>query len=520
MTDLEPILSIALDLSASLGSADRYRRLLEAVRQAIPCDASALLRVEGDVLVPIAAHGLTPDAMGRSYPRADHPRLDVICSADAPVLFPPDSPLPDPFDGMLARDASALRHVHACLGCPLRVEGELVGALTADALDPDAFAGLDLRLLAFLGALAGAAMRTSSLIEALENAAAHEGLVARELVRDAQEREGQLIGTSEAMMRLRREMELVASSQLTVLILGETGVGKELVARGIHAASHLRDKPLIHVNCAALPESVAESELFGHVRGAFTGATSDRAGKFEIARGGTLFLDEVGELPLSVQPKLLRALQDGEIQRVGSDRTLRVSTRVLAATNRDLESEVAAGRFRADLYHRLAVYPIRVAPLRERREDIPILAGYFCDLARRRLGVGPVRLTRAAHLALARYAWPGNVRELSNVLSRVVLRASATVRRGEPIVIDAPALGPELAELGTGDVPTTADGVALAAAATVEPGMSLREAVAEFQREMIRRALAASGGNWAAAARRLRMDRGNLHNLARRLGLR
>jgi anaerobic nitric oxide reductase transcription regulator len=521
VTELDPFLSIALDLTASLATADRYRRLLEAVRHLIPCDAAALLRLEGDALVPIATHGLTPDAIGRSYARAEHPRLDVICGADQPVLFPADSPLPDPFDGMLARDASALRHVHACLGCPLRVDGQLVGALTADALDPEAFNRLDRRLLAFLGALAGAAMRTSNLIDALESTATHQGLVTRELVRDAQEREGELVGVSAAMMQLRREMELVARSHLGVLITGETGVGKELVARGIHAASHLRDKPLIYVNCAALPEAVAESELFGHVRGAFTGADSDRAGKFEIARGGTLFLDEIGELPLVVQPKLLRALQDGEIQRVGSDRPLRVTTRVLAATNRDLEAEVAAGRFRADLFHRLAVYPIRVAPLRERREDIPILAGTFCDLARRRLGVGPVRLTPDAHLALARYAWPGNVRELGNVLSRVVLRASASVARGEPVVISAATLGPELAELGA--EPATLREEAQApppALGDRTKGMSLREAVAEFERDMIRRAVAESGGNWAAAARRLRMDRGNLHNLARRLGLR
>ncbi len=519
MIPADPLLAVALDLTASLGAADRYRRLLEAVRQVIPCDAAALLRLEGDVLLPIAVHGLTPDAIGRRFPRADHPRLDVICNANAPVLFPADSLLPDPFDGMVESDPSALRHVHACLGCPLRVEGQLVGALTADALDPDAFARLDPKMLAFLAALAGAAFRTSSLIDALESAAAHQGLVARELVRDAQEREGELVGTSAAMMQLRREIELVARSNLGVLIIGETGVGKELVARGIHAASHLRDQPLIYVNCAALPESVVESELFGHVRGAFTGATTDRAGKFEIARGGTLFLDEVGELPLSVQPKLLRALQDGEIQRVGSDRPLRVTTRVIAATNRDLEAEVAAGRFRADLFHRLAVYPIRVAPLRERRDDIPILAGYFCDQARRKLRLGPVRLTPDAHLALARYPWPGNVRELSNVLSRVVLRASAAVPRGEPVVINAAALGSELAELGATPAPA-GPSTAPPAAELRTFGISFREAVRRYERELIRRTVAEHGGNWAAAARSLRMDRGNLHHLARRLGLR
>ena len=188
------------------------------------------------------------------------------------------------------------------------------------------------------------------------------------------------------------------------------------------------------MNCAALPESIAESELFGHVPGAFTGAARDRAGKFEVADGGTLFLDEVGELPLTLQPKLLRALQSGEIQRVGSDRVHRVDVRVVAATNRDLAREVERGRFRADLYHRLAVFPLRVPPLRERREDIPLLAAHFADAARRRLGLGPVRLSDAVRARLVAADWPGNVRELENVVSRAVLRAAALAEPGATVV--------------------------------------------------------------------------------------
>ncbi len=514
MKTTDAALAIALDLTASLTAEDRYRRLLEAVRRVIPCDAAALLRLDGDALVPLAAHGLSPDALGRRWLRADHPRLDVICAATEAVIFPPDSVLRDPFDGLVASDPAAVRRVHACLGCPLRVDGELVGVLTADALDPHAFDGVDTKLLAFLGALAGAAVRTSVLIEALEHSAAHSGLVARELMRGARERGGgELLGESPAMARLRREIALVAASDLTVLVTGETGVGKELVAHAIHAASRLRDRPLIHVNCAALPESVAESELFGHVRGAFTGADADRPGRFEIAQGGTILLDEIGELPPSVQPKLLRVLQDGEIQRVGADRPRRVSVRVIAATNRDLEVEVAAGRFRADLFHRLAVYPIRVAPLRDRREDIALLAGYFCDVSRRQLGLGPVRIDAAARALLEAYAWPGNVRELENLLSRVVLRAGARVPRGAPVVVGAADLRPELS--GAADVP-----VAAMPPPPPAPGATLREAVDDFQRALIRRTLATHGGSWAAAARALGMHRSNLHHLAGRLGLR
>jgi anaerobic nitric oxide reductase transcription regulator len=319
---------------------------------------------------------------------------------------------------------------------------------------------------------------------------------------------GDLVGQSAAMTALREDVSLAGRSDLAVLITGETGAGKEVVARAIYNASPRRDQPLIYVNCAALPESIAESELFGHVRGAFTGATEPRSGKFEVADGGTLFLDEIGELPLAIQPKLLRALQSGEIQRVGSDKLLRVDVRIVAATNRDLPTEVAAGRFRADLYHRLSVYPIRVAALRERRDDIPLLAGYFLNDARMRLGLGRIRLTAAARGALEAADWPGNVRELEHTLGRAALRASAG-RRRELVVIDA-------LHLGFGAPAPTHAAVALPAPATAA---SLHSAVDHAKRERIVTALAAANGNWAQAARDLGVDRGDLHRLARRLGL-
>ena len=513
---LDAILAIATDLTASLAAGDRTRRLLETVRRVIPCDAAAILRLDGDELVPVAVHGLVPDTLGRRFRRRDHPRLDLICSANEVVLFPPDSPLADPFDGLIEGEPTALRHVHACLGAPLRVEGELIGALTADALRAHAFDHLDRTFLSSLGALAGAAMRTSRLIEALGDSAARLDLVARDLMRDAQQRRGgELLGTSPAMQRLREEIAIVARSDLSVLVTGETGVGKELVARAVHAASHRADRPLLYVNCAALPETVVESELFGHARGAFTGATADRAGKFEVADGGTLFLDEIGELPTTVQPVLLRALQSGEIQRVGTDRPLHVDVRTIAATNRDLSREIAAGKFRADLYHRLNAYPIHVPPLRDRRGDIPLLAGFFCDLVRRRVGLGPVRLTADARAVLSDYAWPGNVRELENVVSRVTLRAAAAVPRGQPVVLTGDMLGPEF-----GRTPSAVRATAAVIDDAREPdARTLRDAVDEYQRALIRRTVQANGGNWSAAARSLGLHRSNLHRLAKRLGL-
>jgi anaerobic nitric oxide reductase transcription regulator len=336
--------------------------------------------------------------------------------------------------------------------------------------------------------------------------------VARELVRNAGEASGgEILGTSRKAAQLRQEIAVVANSELSVLIMGETGSGKELVARQVHAMSVRKDEALIQVNRAALPESIAESELFGHVAGAFTGATRDRTGKFEIADGGTLFLDEIGELPLAVQPKLLRVLQHGEIQRAGSDRVQRVKVRVIAATNRDLEHEVQCGRFRADLYHRLAVFPVHVPPLRERREDIPLLAKHFVDIARRRLGIGQVRLTAEALDTLSAADWPGNVRELENVVSRAVLRASFGRPPGKPFIVDAGHLDLEPARPVPYQETASSDETSLPA---------FRDQVEEFQRRLIRDALERHGGRWAAVARELGLHRSNLHHLAQRLGLR
>jgi anaerobic nitric oxide reductase transcription regulator len=516
------LLNVALDLTATLGASDRYRRLLEAVREVVPCDAAALLEKDGETLVPLAVRGLSPATLGLRFRTAEHPRLAEIAAARAPIRFPSDSPLPDPFDGLLADDPSARHAVHACLGCPLVVEGRIVGVLTADARDPHAFDQLDEKAVEWMAALAGAVLRTNRLIEALEEDARRSERVARDVVREAQERHGELLGASAAVTRVRREIDLFGRSDFPVLVTGETGVGKELVARGLHAASSRRDRALLHVNCAALPETVAESELFGHVRGAFTGATADRPGKFEVADRGTILLDEVGELPLAVQPKLLRVLQEGEIQRVGADRVLKVDVRVIAATNRDLVREVAEGRFRADLYHRLRVCPIHVPPLRERREDVAPLAGRFCEIARRRLGCGPVRIDASALAAFARYDWPGNARELENVLSRSVLHASAGVPRGEPVVVGAAHLGAEFvatAAEGAATPATSPAATAVAVRETPAAPVRLRDAVEELERRLVREAVAAEGGNWAAAARRLGLHRANLHRLAARLGI-
>lgn len=229
---------------------------------------------------------------------------------------------------------------------------------------------------------------------------------------------GDLVGQSPALRNVIRQIDLVAPTEATVLILGESGTGKELVAREIHKRSQRKHRPLIRVNCASIPRELYESEFFGHVKGAFTGAVKDRAGRFEAADGGTLFLDEVGEIPLDLQSKFLRVLQEQQYERVGEERTRHVDIRVIAATNRDLKHEVEHGRFRQDLYYRLNVFPLEMSPLRERKEDIPLLAEYLLGVVSKRLHCAQPRLTKALVGQLQRYNWPGNVRELQNVIER------------------------------------------------------------------------------------------------------
>lgn len=243
----------------------------------------------------------------------------------------------------------------------------------------------------------------------------------------------EIIGQSEALRQIIKQVEMVAPTDATVLILGETGTGKELIARELHRRSRRKDKPLVVVNCACIPKDLYESEFFGHARGAFTSAVKDRIGRFEAAAGGTLFLDEVGEIPLELQSKLLRVLQEKRYERVGEEKTRRADVRIVAATNRDLKKEVKAGRFREDLYYRLNVFPMKVAPLRDRKEDIPLLATRFIELALRELGCARPRLTRASLETLQNYDWPGNIRELRSAIERAVIFA-----RGGALEFDLP----------------------------------------------------------------------------------
>ncbi len=344
-------------------------------------------------------------------------------------------------------------------------------------------------------------------------AALERGRLRRE-VHDLRERldgQSEILGDSAVMSDLRAQIDRVAPTPARVLITGESGTGKELVARAVHRGSARADRPYLRMNCAAVPEELIESELFGVVKGAYTGAEESRQGKFGAADGGTLFLDEIGDMSPRAQTKLLRALEEGEIERVGSHETEKVDVRVLAATNKCLEDEVAAGRFREDLYYRLAVVPIALPALRERKEDVALLSVFFAERYCRENGLPRREFSTELMDRLQRFAWPGNIRELRNVVERLLIMGAGDI-------LQPADLPPELMEGGAktkavrGGDPFVDIGEALA-------GLPLKESRQRFEQALVRSALQRHGGNVTRAARDLGLERTNLHKKIKQLGL-
>ena len=346
-------------------------------------------------------------------------------------------------------------------------------------------------------------LNTDALLISIETALRLERAEteAREL-RKASGANGELVGQSAEMQKLSEQIARAAKSAASVLVTGERGTGKELVARAIHQLSPRAKGPLEKLNCAALPSELIESELFGHEAGAFTGATKQRRGKFERASGGTLFLDEVGDMPLPMQAKLLRVLQEKEIERVGGNEVLRIDVRVVAATNRDLVAACEKGDFRADLYDRLNVLPLRIPPLRQRREDIPELVRYFLDLAAKANDRRNVRIDDDAMARLSSYSFPGNVRELRNIIERLVILTPDDVIGDDDVQNCLPSAS---AQRSVG---------------FYRPGVPFRVMAEEAEREILKEAILHHGGQMTKAARALDLERSHLYKKMRALGLR
>ncbi len=357
--------------------------------------------------------------------------------------------LPDdlPPEAEKERQVCLSQGIKSSVAIPLRVGGSLLGIISFSFLrghcewQPDVVSRLQMIGEVFANALVrkrsdeairAALAENERLRERLEL----ENVYLREQI-TLKHHHGRIIGKSRALRKVLSEAEQVAGADTPVLLLGETGTGKELLAQTIHELSARQEHPMVVVNCASLPATLIESELFGREAGAYTGAASAQVGRFTVADGSTLFLDEIGEFPIELQAKLLRVLQDGRFERLGSPQSVQVDVRIIAATNRDLEQAVRDGKFRADLYHRLNVFPIRVPPLRERPEDIPLLAWAFVEVFGRRMGKTITNIPRRSMQRLQEYSWPGNVRELSNVIERAMILAT-----GESLVVEIPTLGP------------------------------------------------------------------------------
>lgn len=390
----------------------------ERLGQLVPYDLATVLLKEGEALRVAHAVGplASPQLIEALIPIRGNARLQTALKPRSrPATFEEDDPGEDTFHGLLE-----MPHGHSCLVAPLRSRGETFGLMTLDAMVCRQYPDSVLHHVGVFASLLALGLKQA---EHLARLAERERSLAEEVnyFREVQRRDvlqEPLRAESPAMRSVLDQLRQVAGTAATVLITGETGTGKEKVAQTLHHLSPRREKPFIKVNCSALPATLIESELFGHVRGAFSGAATARKGRFELADGGTLFLDEIGDLPLDLQPKLLRAIQEKEIDPLGSEKPRKIDVRLLAATHADLQKAVAEGRFREDLFYRLSVFPIQLPPLRERPADIPALAQDFLDRFARENRRPLLHLPENVRDQLLAYAWPGNVRELHNVLER------------------------------------------------------------------------------------------------------
>ncbi len=484
--DLNVLLEFSRTLNSVRGLVALQEKVLEAVLAIVPADQAAVLLTENGVAGFSSIVG-RDRRLGPDRPiHASQTILNRVLEENLAILSS-DVQSDDAY-----REAESLleRRVHSVLAVPLEVQGNILGAMYLDASSPGARFDADLlQLVTTLGNITALAIENARHVERLggENRRLNEELSIHH----------SMIGESKAMHEVYGFVSRVAGRDSTVLISGESGTGKELVARAVHTNSGRADKPFVAINCAAITETLLESELFGHERGAFTGAVSQKKGKLEVAEGGTVFLDEIGELAVPMQAKLLRVLQEREFERVGGTRPIKLDVRLIAATNRDLKEASRTGGFRPDLYYRLNVVSLHMPALRERREDIPMLAAFFATqygekVKRRVAGISP-----EARACLTRYEWPGNVRELENAIERAVVLGSTELILAE-------------------DLP---DSILEETAASGEPVSALHDGIREAKKVLIERAIEQANGNYTDAARILGVHPNHLFRLIRTLNL-
>ncbi|HUB33135.1 MAG TPA: sigma 54-interacting transcriptional regulator [Bryobacteraceae bacterium] len=500
-------LGLLLDLTnrvvSNLELRDVLREISAQVRRVMHCDGAGVAlpgREDGKLRLYALDFPDAPPHLQEGYqPRRDDDEAPVRAFRTGQTVIVPEKELRN--------------GIYSVMHLPMKGRDGMVGVLSLGTRREGAFTPDDIAFLTQVAhqvAIAIENARTFGEVSDQKNQLALEKLYLEDELRSELKFE-EIVGRSEALRRILEQIETVAPTDSTVLIYGETGSGKELIARAVHNLSTRKSGAFVKLNCAAIPTGLLESEMFGHEKGAFTGAISQRIGRFELANRGTMFLDEIGEIPLELQPKLLRVLQEREFERLGSTRTLRTDARLIAATNRDLESLVGEQKFRSDLYYRLNVFPVRVPALRERPEDIPLLVRHFVQQYGRRLGKAIDAIPADTMNALTRYPWPGNIRELQNVIERAVILTSGPVLtvRTDDLRPPNPARVPAPAAPANGLSP--------------RPAVNIRHALEQAEREQILTALEKS--KWVVAgpdgaAARLGMKRSTLQSRMQRLGIR
>jgi Nif-specific regulatory protein len=495
LSEIGTLYEIAKAVNSSFKLEDNMRQILSILHEKMGMERGtlSLLDDQTNELAIEVAQGLDQKAIERGRYRVGEGITGKVVETGEPIVVPNVGNEPLFLNRTKARDITRQNISFICV--PIKIDQKTVGVLSVDRLFRENISfEEDVRLLTIISSIVAQAVRIHQLHHQEKQKLENENIIFKQELQK-KFRPTNIIGESKRMADVYASIQLVSQTPATVLLRGESGTGKELVAHAIHYNSDRADKPLIKVSCAALPETLLESELFGYEKGAFTGAAGNKMGRFELANGGTLFLDEIGDIPMSTQVKLLRVLQEKEFERVGGTQTIRVNIRLITATNKNLEEEVASKRFREDLYYRLNVIPIFLPSLRERKEDVPLLVNHFLHKANEENRKNVKYISDEAIRCLMEYSWPGNVRELENVIERAVVLCPSDTLGPElfPILGMKSALHPE--KPGTADISSVLPPVSY--------GGSLTDAVEVLEKKMITDTLLRTHGNQRKAAREL-----------------